>query len=198
MTKIDETLRRLEEGNIRFAGGSSIHPNLTDERRIDTLRNGQTPFAGILSCSDSRSPVELIFDQGIGDIFSVRNAGNICDDFTMGSLELGVYKFNIPLLIVMGHTDCGAIRLAVQGNRLHANISRIIDRIIPVVTKVKENNPGLYGEGLMLEVTKANALSTAKELVENSKILRDKVRYSELRIIAAMHDLESGRVEWLE
>ena len=197
MLKADDSVKRLEEGNARFAACQSIHPNLGEEWRHETFRSGQSPFAAILSCADSRAPVELVFDQGIGDIFSVRNAGNIFDDITLGSLELGVYKFDIPLLIVMGHTDCGAIKLAVQGNRLHANITKVIDRIIPVIKTVKEKNPGLHGERLMLEVTKANALSVAKELVEQSKVLRYKVRDGELAIKAALHDLKSGKVEWL-
>lgn len=197
MSKSDEALKRLIEGNARFAAGESIHPNQGEEWRHETYYSGQTPFVAMLSCADSRAPVEIIFDQGISDIFSVRNAGNIYDDTELGSLELGIYKFNIPLLVVMGHTDCGAMKLAVKGNRMHGYMTTVIDHIIPVVNKVKEEHPELTLDDLVLEVTKANAISVAKELVEQSKILRYKVRDGELVIKAALHDLKSGKVEWL-
>ncbi|NQT35363.1 carbonic anhydrase [bacterium] len=198
MQTADEALNLLTEGNIRFADEKPIYPNLTAERRSDTLEHGQAPFVGILSCSDSRAPVELVFDRGIGDIFSVRNAGNICNYTVLGSFELCVYKFETPLLIVMGHTDCGAIKLAVKRADLPGNIPNVIDRIVPVVESVMEGQPDLSGDQLILEVTKANARQAMEELLSRSEMLREGVEKGNLRIIAAMHDLESGRVEWLE
>ncbi|MDP8237646.1 MAG: carbonic anhydrase [Candidatus Hatepunaea meridiana] len=193
----DKELKRLTEGNERFAEGKSEHPNLGEELRHETFHSGQEPFVAILSCADSRAPVELVFDQGIGDVFSVRNAGNIYDDIELGSLELGVYKFNIPLLIVMGHTDCGAIKLGVQGDRLHGYMTKVIDHIIPVAEAVKRRHPDLSGEALETEVTKSNALRVVEEIIEHSEVFRKKIIDGELKIIAAMHDLKSGKVSWL-
>jgi carbonic anhydrase len=197
MTRIDEALKRLEEGNARFASEQFKHPNLSEELRHKTFHEGQSPFVSILSCADSRSPVELVFDQGIGDIFSVRNAGNIYDDIELGSLELSVYKFNIPLIIIMGHTDCGAIKLGVKGDRLQGFMTRVIDHIIPVAEKVREVNPDLDGEALETAVCKANALRVVDEILYHSDIFRKKVDAGELKIIAALHCLKSGKVEWL-
>jgi len=197
MTKINEALKRLEEGNARFAAEQFNHPNLSEELRHKTFHEGQTPFVSILSCADSRAPVELVFDQGIGDIFSVRNAGNIYDDIELGSLEISVYKFNIPLIIVMGHTDCGAIKLGVEGDRLHGYMTKVIDHIIPVAEKVRKDNPDLEGDDFADEVCKANSLRVVDEILEHSDIFRKKVDNGELKIIAAMHCLKSGKVEWL-
>ncbi len=193
----EQALELLTEGNARFAAGTSIHPNLTEQVRIGTFENGQKPFCAILSCADSRAPVELVFNQGIGDIFSVRNAGNVADEAVQGSLELGVYKFSIPLLIVMGHTDCGAINCAVDDDRLHGSMPTVIDRIIPVVEAVRERHPELGGDELILEVTKANARHVVNELTERNDVFRRKIAGGELKIMSALHDLRSGRVEWL-
>jgi len=193
-----EAIQILTEGNARFAAGQHLHPNLTEQIRLETHDRGQNPFVAILSCSDSRSPVELVFDQGIGDIFSVRNAGNTADEGVQGSLELGVYKFNMPLLVVLGHTDCGAIRCAVEDTPLKGEMVTIIDRIKPVVQEVRHRCPDLTGDDLITEVTKDNVLYTIDTLIDRSEILHDRVFSDELTIIAALHDLKSGMVEWLE
>jgi len=192
----EQALDLLNEGNARFAAGASIHPNLTERIRIETFENGQKPLCAILSCADSRAPVELVFDRGIGDIFSVRNAGNVADEVVQGSLELGIYKFGIPLLIVMGHTDCGAIKCAVDGDRLHGSMPKVIDRIIPVVEAVRQQRPGLSKDELVLEVTKANARHVLNELTERSDVFREKIAGGELKVMSALHDLKSGKVEW--
>ena len=193
-----EAIQILTEGNARFAAGQHLHPNLTKQIRLETHDQGQKPFAAILSCSDSRSPVELIFDQGIGDIFSVRNAGNTADEGVQGSLELGVHRFNVPLLVVLGHTDCGAIRNAIEDTPLGGAMAGLIERIKPVVEKVKRYKPELTGDELMLEVTQANARHTAEILTNCSDIFQNRIASGELTITTALYDLKRGLVEWLE
>ena len=189
---------RLKEGNARFVSGNPLYPRLSAERRLDTLRDGQRPFVAILSCSDSRVPVELIFDMGIGDIFSVRNAGNVYDGTAATSFELGIYMFDIPLLIVLGHTDCGAVRAAIEGKELPGNMPTIIDRIKPVIETVKKANPDMEGEELLLESTIKHANNTVRELVRNSSFIEERVENGNLAVVAAIYHLDSGSVEWLD
>ena len=196
MDRPEDLLSNLKEGNLRFMSGKSTHPRLDAEIRLDTYNNGQKPFAGILSCSDSRVPVEMIFDQGIGDIFSVRNAGNICDDITIGSFELALTTFDIPLLIVMGHTDCGAVNLALKEETLPGHMSRIISKIQPSVKKVLETKPELEGKRLEFEVALQNAQGVVLELTQSSRILAERIDSEKLMIIPAMYYLEDGSVEW--
>lgn len=166
------------------------------EVRLETYNNGQKPFVGILSCSDSRIPIEMIFDQGIGDIFSVRNAGNICDDITMGSFELALANFNIPLLIVLGHTDCGAVKLALKDETLPGHMSRVVSKIQPSVQKVMENRPELEGSRLEFEVALQNAHRAVSELTQGSRIIAERIDSGKLMILPAMYYLEDGSVEW--
>ena len=198
MTDSSDSLVRLEEGNARFVSGATIHPNIDMKTRTRTAREGQTPFAAILSCADSRAPIELVFDQGIGDIFSVRNAGNIYDDIAIGTLEIAVTHFNSPVMIVLGHTDCGAIKLAIEGKVLKGNMMKVIDRIVPIVDLVRANKPDLRNAKFLLEVTKENTLNTMEEIKAKSELIRSKVEKGELRLIAGIHYLDSGKVEWLE
>ncbi len=192
----EDLLSTLKEGNRRFMTETSIHPRRDAEARIDTHTSGQNPFVGILSCSDSRAPVEIIFDQGIGDIFSIRNAGNICDDTVIGSFELAVTKFDISLLIVMGHTDCGAVKLALKEETLPGHMSRIIGKIQPAVNKVKETKQDIDGKHLEFEVALQNAIRAASELTQGSRILAERIDSGKLMIVPAMYYLEDGAVEW--
>ncbi len=193
----EESLARLDRGNECFVKGDHEHPRLDEEIRQHTFENGQNPFVAVLSCADSRGPIEYLFDQGIGDIFSVRNAGNVCGDNALGTLEIGVYKFDIPLIVVLGHTDCGAIKLAVDEKKLGGVMDAIIDKITPVVHRVRETHPDLGGRDFYTEVTKANAQHVGEELLAKSELLRDKVKQGKLRVIAGLHHLHSGKVDWL-
>jgi len=193
-----QQLDKLNQGNERFASGTPTHPNSNFMRRRETARKGQFPIAATLSCADSRVPIEMIFDQGIGDIFSVKTAGNIIDEVSLGSLELGVYKFEIPLLLVLGHTDCGAIRLAVDANRLSGSMSRIIHDILPVVEKVSAEYPGMEKEELVVKVTEENVRSVIKEIREKSEIIDERLELGTLVMKGGIIDLESGEIEWLE
>src|SRR5262245_36848791 len=118
----DASLTLLKEGNSRFATGKSQHPHHDAERRSSTVAQGQEPFATVLGCSDSREPVELIFDRGVGDLFVVRVAGNVAGTSELASMEYGVGHLNTPLLIVMGHTKCGGVAAAVKAAALNGNL----------------------------------------------------------------------------
>jgi len=197
LLSIKESITRLIEGNTRFASGSMKHPRLDAAVRSETLDNGQHPFAAVLSCADSRVPAEIIFDQGIGDIFSIRNAGNIVDDTVVGSFELCVYKFNTPLLVVLAHTDCGAVKLAIKNDLLYADMSKIIRKIRPVAELTIEAYPELTGNDLLTEVIKSNALKSIQELIDKSELIRERVEEDRLQVMAGIYYLEDGSVKWL-
>lgn len=194
----DEALKLLKEGNARFVAMRMQHPNVSAERRVDTAVIGQKPFATILACSDSRVPVEAIFDRGIGDIFIVRVAGNIATDpSVIGSIEYAAEHLNSPLLVVMGHTECGAVKAAISGPPLEGDI-RVIQKMIEVVAaKVKKNHPALFGDGLMSAVVKENVLQTIEDILSKSEKIKRMVKEGKLKILPAVYDLKTGVVEWL-
>ena len=136
-------LHKLEDGNKRFVEGKNTFPDIGAERRGKTAKNGQQPFATVISCSDSRLPVEILFDQGIGDIFVVRVAGNVCNVDEIGSAEYGVDHLGTPVLVVLGHSKCGAVSAVVQGAELNGNLPALLHGIIPAVEKVKRAIPML-------------------------------------------------------
>ena len=152
----DAALKMLMEGDNRFASGTVKHPNLTAKRRQTTAKEGQKPFAVVLACSDSRVPVEEFFDQGIGDIFTVRNAGNVASQTDIGSIEYAVDHLGSPLVLVMGHSGCGAVTATVEGGEAPPNIKAFEDFIAPALAKVKTVHPDKTGEALIAETVKSN------------------------------------------
>ena len=129
----EQALNKLKEGNKRYVAGNSRYANLDQSRRDLTSTKGQHPFATIIGCSDSRAPIEHIFDVGIGEIFTIRVAGNVCDVDEAGSIEYGVDHLSTPLFVVLGHTSCGAVTAVAQSAELHGNIPALVDNIIPNV-----------------------------------------------------------------
>ena len=193
----DQAIRMLEDGNAAFVAGAPKHPNADRERRELTATKGQHPFVAMLSCSDSRVPVELLFDAGVGDIFSVRVAGNVADTDEIGSLEYGVDHLGAPLLVVLGHTHCGAVTAVVEGARLHGNLPPLVAHIAPAVDKVKARQPGLAEDALVDAATRANVWNSIEDALKKSAILRQRVGSGRLKIVGALYDINSGRVEWL-
>lgn len=195
----DEALKLLKSGNARFIEMKLQHPNETIERRKETAINGQKPFATILACSDSRVPVEAIFDRGIGDIFVVRVAGNIATDSSvMGSIEYAVEHLNSPLLVIMGHTDCGAVKAAVNNSAVEGKIRDIQKDIEPAVIKTKSEHPDLSGYALLNAVIKNNVLKAKAEVLSQSHIIKEAVDTGKLKIVTALYDIKTGKVEWIE
>ncbi|MEI6712883.1 MAG: methyl-accepting chemotaxis protein [Verrucomicrobiota bacterium] len=189
-----DVLAALKEGNARFTEGTSTHPN-QDAARRTTVAGGQTPMASILSCSDSRVPVEVLFDQGLGDLFVVRVAGNVAATDEIGSIEYGVGHLNTPLLIVMGHTSCGAVKAVLEGADVHGSIPKLVEPIIPAATKAKASK--LSGAALVSTAVKFNVLTSIDDIFKNSEEVRHLVKAGKLSVVGAVYDLESGKVNWL-
>ena len=187
----------LKEGNDRFRAQQRRSPNSGLPRVKETAKNGQHPFVTILSCSDSRVPLEVVFDRGIGDIFVIRVAGNIAGDSEIGSIEYGVEHVGTPLLVVLGHTKCGAVTAAATNAQPGGSITKVLDKIQPAVAKVKSANPEIKDEALVKEVTVENVWKGVKTLMESSEIIRSHVKEKKLQIVGAMYNVETGAVEWL-
>jgi carbonic anhydrase len=191
----DASLMLLREGNTRYISGKSQHPNLDAERRSSTVAQGQEPIATILACSDSLEPVELIFDRGIGDLFVVRVAGNVAGGSELASVEYGVGHLNTPLLIVMGHTRCGAVTAVVKGTELHGNLRALADRIKPAAEKVLAETPDT--DEAIPKAIQANVWQTIEDVLKQSRDVRTRVSAGKAHVQGALYDLESGKVTWL-
>ncbi len=137
----EAALKMLQEGNGRFVSAAVKRPNQNAKQRMQTAEKGQKPFASVLSCADSRVPVEVIFDRGIGDIFVVRDAGNIATQTDIGSIEYAVDHLGTHLVVVLGHSKCGAVTAAVEGGEAPPNIKAIVDFIAPAVTTSQVRQP---------------------------------------------------------
>ncbi len=192
---VDPALTRLEEGNIRFQKDPT-HPRQDSDRRKATARS-QQPFAMVLTCADSRVPVEILFDQGIGDIFVVRVAGNIAGIDETGSIEYGAKHLGVPVCVVMGHTDCGAVRAAVNGGEFDGNLANVVVELAPAVERTRFEHPDLRGDALVTAATETNVWYSIENLFRRSELLRARVREGKLQIVGAIYDLASGQVRWL-
>ena len=195
-----ESLAELKAGNQHFQAGEARHPRQGAQRRSDTARNGQAPIALVLACSDSREAVELVFDQGIGDIFVVRVAGNSKSAAVLGIIEYGVEHLHIPLLVVLGHTKCGAVDSVWRGAEAEGNLAELLAPIIPAVREVQKEHQPLAGK----DEEALKRLAEAKN-VQNSvaAILMDPgpaklVAEGKLLVLGAVYDLESGKITWLD
>ncbi len=196
VTTGDEALARLMRGNQRFVASLAANPNQTVERR-EQVAGGQTPFAIIMGCADSRVPPEIVFDQGLGDLFVVRLAGNVFDDSEgLGSVEYAAEHFHCPLLMVLGHEKCGAVEAtidAVEHNTTApGRINTIVDAIIPAVKQV-QGKPG----DLVDNVVRANALLVAEQFRNADPFIKQLQTAGKLKIVAAHYALTSGVVEIL-
>ncbi|MDZ8056076.1 MAG: carbonic anhydrase [Aulosira sp. ZfuVER01] len=183
----DAALQKLIEGNQRFVQHQPQYPDQSAARLLEVAQ-AQHPFATILSCADSRVPVEILFDQGIGDIFDVRIAGNIATPEALGSIEYAVTLLNSPLLMVLGHERCGAVTAAVQKEELLGDISTFVKAIKPAVDKVK-NQPGDAVENAVV----ANVQYQIEQL-KRSHLLTERLQSSKLKIVGGRYDLDTGKV----
>ena len=188
----DEALTRLLEGNQRYAAGKSQELNESASRRAE-LASGQNPFATIFSCVDSRVPPELIFDRGLGDLFIVRTAGQVIDRAVLGSLEYGVAELHIPLLMVLGHEKCGAVKATVEAVEENAAAEADIDWLVQGITPAVEAAKTQPGD-LLDNAVKANVRLTVERL-KGSPILSEALEKGELTIVGARYDLDTGAVE---
>jgi carbonic anhydrase len=193
----DAALKALKEGNERYTQAKPIHPNVGKDRRTATTVDGQAPFASILSCSDSRVPLEIIFDQGIGDLFVVRVAGNQANSIETASLEFGTAVLGTPLILVLGHTHCGAVVGAIQTAEGKGEAPALLKSIIPAVAQAKKNEPSASGEALVKAATEANVWQAIADLLQSSPTISGRVKAGKLQIQGAMYDIETGKVTWM-
>lgn len=190
----DEALNKLLEGNSRFASNSSIHPDQSMERRAELLA-GQHPFAVIVGCSDSRIAPEVLFDQGLGDIFVIRTAGQVIDNASLASIEYAVEHLGVPLVLVLGHDSCGAVTAVVQGGEVPGHLGSLVEFIQPAVEEAREAG----NESLLLDSSIDNNVWNIVEQLESSQpILSEKVESGEVMIVGARYHLDSGEIEILE
>jgi carbonic anhydrase len=190
----DASLMLLKEGNDRYVAGKAQHPNVDTERRNSTAA-GQEPFATVLACSDSRSPVELLFDRGVGDLFVIRVAGNIAGESELASLEYGVEHLNTPVLVVLGHSRCGAVTAVTKGAPLHGHLPSIAEKIQPAAEKARAESTD--PNDLIPRAIQANVWNTMERVLRESSVIREKVESGAAHVVGAIYDLESGRVAWL-
>ena len=187
-------LAALKEGNARFVAGTpQTQPLPQAKRRL--LAEGQSPFVAVLGCSDSRVPPEIVFDQGVGDIFAVRVAGNIASKEAVGSLEYAVEHLGVPLVVVLGHQKCGAVTAAVSGAEATGSVCSILDAMAPSLESARAC--GATGPQLVEACAEAN-MRAAAEAVRQSPIVGPAVRSGRVHVVEAKYSLESGKVEWAE
>lgn len=186
-------LELLKEGNKRFMNNLKVNRNLLQQ--ANETSDGQHPFAVILSCIDSRTSAELIFDQGLGDIFSVRIAGNILNEDILGSMEFGCKVAGSKLIVVLGHTKCGAVKGACDHVEM-GNLTALLSKIRPAVddeTTTKENRTSANPE-FVEKVASINVKRTIKSIMERSQVIKDMVDKGEIGIVGGMHDISTGQV----
>lgn len=196
-------LKRLQDGNRRFVANESTAATLLDPARRAALIAGQEPFAIILGCSDSRVPAELIFDQGLGDLFVIRVAGNIVAPSQVGSVEFAASRFGTKLVVVLGHTQCGAViatyeALTSQAQAATSNLRSIVERVRPAVETVLAAGGEQDADAIIRQATRANVRAAVDHLKHGSALLERLVQTAGLRIVGAEYSLESGLVEFFD
>jgi len=191
-TTKEEAIKKLKDGNERFVSGKSIRPNQTLER-VKEVAEGQKPFAIIVGCSDSRVPSEIIFDQGLGDLFIVRTAGQVSSYASWGSIEFANAVLGAKVIVVLGHTKCGAVAAACKVPDVPGHIVTLINAIKPAAEQARHQHSG----DLVENAVKINVANEVKQLQNLEPVLSKAVQKGELVIVGAVYDLQTGRVEFL-
>ncbi len=190
-------LRMLQEGNSRFLSGKMARRDLREQVKV--TGHGQFPFASVVSCIDSRAAPEMIFDQGVGDVFTARVAGNVVTKDILGSLEYASKVAGARLIVVVGHTHCGAVK-GVCDNVKMGNLTELLAKLKPARDAVPEDGTprNSHNEVFVDRVAEMNVQKQVKQLIDDSPILRDLVKDGKLKVVGAMLDVETGRVEFLD
>ena len=189
----EKAIKKLVKGNERFVNRKEKHPDSDKKRRKEMLK-GQHPFVVILSCSDSRVPPELIFDQGLGDIFEIRNAGNVLNDHVIGSIEYAVMHCGVKLIVIMGHQDCGAVAATLSGVSETKYIKALEDSIQPAVEDCKKKGLEVNSDN----VVKAHIMQDINELLEQDLELVKYMKEHNVKIVPAYYHLDTGKVDFLK
>ncbi len=203
MIDATEALERLRAGNSRFVSGGQLMNSLANPLRRNELTTGQEPFAIILGCSDSRVPVEIIFDFSLGHLFVIRVAGNVVAPSQIGSIEFAAEQFGTRLVVVMGHDDCGAVSTTIgelkrPTESRSPNLSAIVDRIRPAVEPLMATETEMKDAALLDQAIRANIRASVNHLRHGSEILETLVRDDGLLVVGAEYSLETGTVEFFD
>ena len=194
--KGQEALQKLMDGNKRFVSGTLAQKDLSAKKR-EELAKGQKPFATVLTCSDSRVPPELLFDQGLGDIFVVRVAGNVVDPIALGSIEYAAEHLGSPLVLILGHSKCGAVKATLESKgKPEGNIGAIVKKIMPAVNAAKKK--GGTQDEILETAIKENVKNVYADVMKNSKIIPHLVEEGKLMIVAGEYDITTGKIEMIE
>jgi carbonic anhydrase len=198
-----DALERLREGNQRFVSGVRSVDTISSAMRRDELVAGQAPFAIILGCSDSRVPAEMVFDQGMGDLFVIRVAGNVVAPSQVGSVEFAAERFGTQLVVVLGHTMCGAIEATLEelgrpSGDQSPNLRSIVGRVRPAVAPLLETELATSPDELLKHAVKANIRASANHLRHGSQILEQLIQQGRLAVVGAEYSLETGEVEFFD
>lgn len=186
----DDAKKLLIEGNKRFVNGNVLREDISKDN-LKKLSTGQKPFAVVVSCSDSRVDPETVFDQGLGDLFVDRDAGNVVDKVMLGSIEYGAEHLNAPLIVVLGHENCGAVKAAVDKSQVSDNIQGIIDQIDISLKTVEVNNPSK--DKIYQEVEDANIKNTVSE-IEKDPVIEELVKENKVKVVGAKYHIETGEI----
>lgn len=203
MISATDALEKLRDGNGRFVAGDFDAKSLASRAHQAGMSGGQTPFAIILACSDSRVPVELVFDQGFGDLFVIRVAGNIVAPSQVGSIEFAASQFGTRLVVVLGHSNCGAVmaalkELALEQTHRSPNLRAIVDRVRPSIEPILESHRNSDEKTLTNAAVRANIRASVQQLSHGSLILEQLIDEGNLTIVGAEYSIESGNVEFLD
>jgi carbonic anhydrase len=200
----DQALEMLQKGNRRFMQGKSRHPHMDGKRLYlaGTQDQGDHAYATVLTCSDSRVPVEILFDAGVMDIFVVRVAGNVVNTDEAGSIEYGIAHVHTPVMVVLGHTQCGAVTavtnaLQGHGHAMERNIAPLVAPIKPAVEQAIKDNPDVHGKDVIPYAIEQNVWQGIEDLFMQSPTARQMHAKGKTRVVGAIYDVHSGRVKWL-
>lgn len=201
----DAVVKMLQAGNARFVSGRSIHPHLDINRlkQAGTESQNAHAYATVITCSDSRVPVELVFDAGVMDIFVIRVAGNVCDTDEIGSIEYGLAHVRTPVLVVLGHTQCGAVTAVThaihgRGHALERNIPQLVDNIQPAVVKAIYEHPDAHGDAVIPFAIEQNVWQGITDLLRESPSTRELIKAGKVKVVGAVYNVGTGQIEWLE
>lgn len=194
--KGQEAMQKLMDGNKRFVSGTLAQKDLSATKRKE-LAKGQKPFATVLTCSDSRVPPEILFDQGLGDVFVVRVAGNVVDPIALGSIEYAAEHLGSPLVLILGHSKCGAVKATLESKgKPEGNIGAIVKKIMPAADAAKKK--GGTQDEILETAIKENVKNVYADVMKNSKIIPHLVEEGKLMIVAGEYDITSGKIEMIE
>ncbi|OTG83783.1 carbonic anhydrase [Acinetobacter sp. ANC 4648] len=204
MLTAQEALERLKQGNQRFVKGETQHIKFLSHQQRAEMAESQEPFAIILGCSDSRVPAEMVFDQGLGDLFVIRVAGNIVAPSQVGSVEFAADSFSCPIVIVLGHTHCGAIHSTIEALRhpdktsSSANLMSIVNRVRPSVEILMQTELKDDLEKLSVHAIRSNVFASVNQLRHGSAVLENLIAKGQLKVVGAEYSLETGEVTFFD